>query len=192
MRFCLKVYLKAWTPLVIRQKPVSTLGVSQHMHKLTSLLICELSIASKRLQAWSIFSFFEKLALSQKNYVTPEGVASHNILSTALHCSFPSKFLCWPLFWVITNNVFIRHLRLLINNFSKDKHKRDYRKKLEEHQAWIKNTPYQSAKKPLMRELTNTPAKNNDWAISGMFFWSQTTSNCQQKKKKCLYLLTLL
>ena len=79
------------------QRPVFSLGVSQHRHKITNLCIFEVS--------WSL-KWREKNGMKKKLcYFRGSCFSQCCILSTALHCSLPSKLLCSQLFWVITNSV---------------------------------------------------------------------------------------
>ena len=51
-----------------------------------------------------------------KDYVTiSELFLKCFIPLTALHCSLPSKFLCWQLFWVITRSAFKLNCALSMN-----------------------------------------------------------------------------
>ena len=118
-----------WTP----QRPVFSLGVSQYMYKITDHWKFWLKLSSKLwknkerkhslctnlcafrylkwasvcwLQAWSLLYLREKLPLSQKLHCFLGSCFSQCFtLSTALHCSLPSQFLSWHLFWVNTNSV---------------------------------------------------------------------------------------
>ena len=69
--------------------------------------LCALSCLKHRLSCLKPFDILsEKLHLSQKlHYFRGSRFSQCFILSTALHCSLPSKFLCSQLFWVITNSV---------------------------------------------------------------------------------------
>ena len=114
------LWLKALDTFGNCQRPVLSFGVSKHMHKIISLwnlrlnwslklqendewkkhpccLKFVLSNKNKRLQLKS-FNIIVRNYLFLINYVTSEGVVSHNVLysqSTVLHCLLP---IILPLF----------------------------------------------------------------------------------------------
>ena len=74
------------------------------MKEKTNKFVC-VQMHNKRLRAWSLSSD-SKIWVRNSLFLKNNFRGSRFILSTALHCSLQSKFLCWQLFLVITNSVF--------------------------------------------------------------------------------------
>ena len=105
------------------QRQVFSLGVSQHMHKITNPCNFEYNWSSKfrennglkktplshKLCPFRCLEFETSTEVSYsirnyfflKNYITSEGALSPNVLYTitSSHCSLPSKFLCLQLYF---------------------------------------------------------------------------------------------
>ena len=127
--------LKTLDTIANCQRLALTVGVSQHMHKITKLWKFEINRSSKlrnnsgrwkkkhpchtklctfrclisRPQILNLRSRNQtrrKLLLSQKlRYFRGSRISQCFILSIAPHYLLLSKVLCWQLFWVITNSV---------------------------------------------------------------------------------------